>query len=157
MELSIRKAISKDIPQILSLLEQVLSIHAQGRPDLFIDHTTKYTKEELEEILQEESRPIFVAVKDEEVLGYAFCEIQVYENLNNMYDHKTLFIDDLCVDEAYRGEKIGKRLFQYVEEYAKEIDCNQITLNVWAFNEAAIHFYEQNGLCPMKYVMEKKI
>ena len=64
MELSIRKAISKDIPQILSLLEQVLSIHAQGRPDLFIDHTTKYTKEELEEILQEESRPIFVAVKD---------------------------------------------------------------------------------------------
>ena len=39
----IRKAEEKDIPRILELLGQVLQIHADIRPDIFIPNTTKYT------------------------------------------------------------------------------------------------------------------
>ena len=39
----IRDAKEKDIPRILELLKQVLQIHADIRPDIFIPGTTKYT------------------------------------------------------------------------------------------------------------------
>ena len=49
----IRDAKEKDIPRILKLLEQVLQIHADIRPDIFIPGTTKYTIDELREILSQ--------------------------------------------------------------------------------------------------------
>ena len=68
---------------------------------------------------------------------------------------RTLYIDDLCVDEACRGQHIGKALYQYVLSYAKEKGCYNVTLNVWACNESAIKFYEKCGLVPQKIGMEK--
>ena len=47
----IRKAEEKDIPRILELLGQVLQIHADIRPDIFIPATTKYKTDELAELL----------------------------------------------------------------------------------------------------------
>lgn len=52
MEIYVRKAEEKDIDRILSLLKQVLEIHAAIRPDIFVSGTTKYTEEELKMILQ---------------------------------------------------------------------------------------------------------
>ena len=63
----IRDAKEKDIPRILKLLEQVLQIHADIRPDIFILGTTKYTIDELREILKNKEKPIFVAVDEEDV------------------------------------------------------------------------------------------
>ena len=57
----IRKAKEKDIPRLLALLGQVLQIHAEIRPDVFIPGTTKYTVRELAELLKQEDRPIYVA------------------------------------------------------------------------------------------------
>ena len=60
--MKIRKAEKKDIPRILALLGQVLQIHAEIRPDIFIPGTTKYTPCELAELLEQEDHPIYVAV-----------------------------------------------------------------------------------------------
>ena len=69
----IRKAKEKDIPRILELLEQVLQIHADIRPDIFIPGTTKYTIDELRELLKHKEKPIYVAVDEDDVcVGYAF-------------------------------------------------------------------------------------
>lgn len=154
----IRCAEEKDIPRLITLLTQVLNIHADGRPDLFIANTTKYTPEELKYMLGDEENPIFVYVDEKDyVLGYVFCNLQVTKGAHNMNDHRTLFIDDLCVDEAYRHQMIGHALFAYIENYAKQFGCYHITLNVWTANQNAVKFYESLGLEPMKYVMEKKI
>ena len=56
--MNIRAAQRKDIPQIKELLSQVLQIHAEIRPDIFVPGTTKYTDAELEEILNDEAKPI---------------------------------------------------------------------------------------------------
>lgn len=53
--MKIRKAEEKDIPRIMELLGQVLQIHAEIRPDVFIPDTTKYTDSELKELLEQES------------------------------------------------------------------------------------------------------
>lgn len=153
--MNIRRAEDKDIPRIDNLLTQVLNIHAEGRPDIFIPNTTKYTESELHDILHDDNTPVFAAVDgNDELIGYAFCIIQKRLHANNMTDINTLFIDDLCVDETCRGQHIGESLFNYVKQYAKDIGCYHVTLNVWAKNTSAIKFYEKMGLTPMETTME---
>lgn len=154
--MKIRRAEERDIPAMNRLLLQVLTVHHNGRPDLFKKNCRKYTDEELRELLRNESRPILVAENgDGEVLGYAFCVFQQHKNDNILTDIKTLYIDDLCVDEARRGEHVGTALYEAALDLARESGCYNVTLNVWSCNEAAIRFYESRGLKPQKVGMEK--
>ena len=151
----IRQAQEKDIEGIIRLLEQVLKVHHKGRPDLFKGNATKYTRDELKEILKDPDRPVFVSEGEEgEVQGYAFCVVQMHPNDNILTDIKTLYIDDLCVDENLRGMHVGSSIYRYVLDYAKQNDFYNVTLNVWACNESARRFYENMGLKPQKYGME---
>ena len=120
----IRKAEEKDIPRILELLGQVLQIHADIRPDIFIPGTTKYTTDELTELLKNEEKPIYVAA------------------------------DDLCVDQEARGRHIGESLFEYIKNKAKQLGCYEVTLNVWAGNTSAEKFYEKMGMRTKERQME---
>ena len=65
--MKIRKAEKKDIPRILELLGQVLQIHAEIRPDIFIPGTTKYTLCELTEFLKQEDNPVYVSVAEDDL------------------------------------------------------------------------------------------
>ena len=154
--MNIRRAMETDIEGINRLLCQVLKVHHQGRPDIFKNDTKKYTDGELLQMISDDTKPIFVAVdKDEKVLGYAFCVFIQHKNDNILTDIKTLYIDDLCVDETVRGLHIGQKLYEYVLSFAKEQGCYNLTLNVWSCNPNAIRFYEKCGLVPQKIGMEK--
>ncbi|MDO5797713.1 MAG: GNAT family N-acetyltransferase [Eubacteriales bacterium] len=151
----IRKAEEKDIPRIMELLEQVLQIHADIRPDIFIPGTTKYTVAELTELLKNEEKPIYVAVNEADVcVGYAFCQLQEQPFSNNMVPFKSLFIDDLCVDQQVRGQHIGERLFEFIKKEARKMNCYEVTLNVWTGNTAAEKFYEKIGMKTKERQME---
>lgn len=151
----IRRAVEADIPVIDKLLYQVHKIHSDIRPDLFNKGTKKYTDEELRSIIADELTPVFVAEKDGMVLGYAFCIHQQHINNNNLTDIRTLYIDDLCVDEASRGMHVGRALYDHVISYARENGYYNVTLNVWAGNDSAMRFYESVGLKVQKVGMEK--
>jgi len=153
--MTVRRAEEKDIPVLKTLLMEVLNIHAQGRPDIFVPNTTKYTDEELVKMISDPRTPSFVYDEDGTVLGYAFCIYKERAHSNNMTDIRTLFIDDLCVDAAARGKHVGESLYHYVKDYARANGFYHVTLNVWSFNEKAIGFYEAMGLKPMEYVMEE--
>ncbi|MDE5994147.1 MAG: GNAT family N-acetyltransferase [Oscillospiraceae bacterium] len=155
--LNIRRAVSTDADIINKLLFQVLKVHSDARPDLFKAGTKKYTDSELLSIISDDRRPIFVAEKDGCVLGYAFCIHQQFIDNNNMTDIKTLYIDDLCVDENARGMHIGTALYEFVLKYAKGNGYYNVTLNVWADNVNAVKFYETLGLKVQKIGMEKII
>lgn len=153
---NIRKAAIADIPRIIDLLHQVDMVHHRIRPDLFKPYTTKYSEQELETLLSDDSKPIFVYDQNG-VQGYAFCQISEAKNDRLLCDCKTLYIDDICVDEAARGKHIGSALFAFVRDYAKSICCHNITLNVWTGNDAAMHFYQAMGMQPQKTGMEIKL
>lgn len=151
----IRRAEEKDIPSVLNLLLQVLTVHHNIRPDLFKGNCTKYTDKELSALFEDDFRPVFVYEDDDGVVkGYCFCVIEQHFANNVLTDIKTLYIDDLCVDENARGTGIGHKLYDFVREYAKEIGCYNITLNMWEGNDNAIQFYRNLGLKPYKYGME---
>lgn len=152
--MKIRRACENDMSGINILLRQVLEVHHNGRPDVFKSGAKKYTDEELLQIINDDSKPIFVAVEDEAVVGYAFCVFQQYKNNNILTDIKTIYIDDLCVDENIRGKHIGTKLYEHVVGFAKENGCYNVTLNVWSCNESAMKFYEKCGLKPQKVGME---
>lgn len=150
----IRRAKETDIPRIGTLLEQVNLVHHKGRPDIF-KIGKKYTDEELAVILRDEGRPILVWTDEgDRVCGYAFCVYQQHVGSHLMTDIKTLYIDDLCVDETMRGRHIGKELYEAVLALARESECYNVTLNVWSCNESAMRFYEKCGLLPQKVGME---
>lgn len=155
MNIEIRKAKAKDLSGVNNLLHQVLEVHAKGRPDIFKAGTKKYTDEQLLDIFQNEETPVFVAIYNENVVGYCFCIYQKTEENENMYAMNTLYIDDLCVDENYRGMHIGTELYNHVLKHAKDNHFYNVTLNVWALNESAYKFYQKLGLVPLKTTMEK--
>ena len=153
---TIRQASVADIPRIIDLLHQVDMVHHCLRPDLFKPNTTKYDEQELVVLLEDETKPIFV-YDDGDVLGYAFCQITDVKDDRLLCDRKTLYIDDLCVDEAARGKHIGSDLFAFVRDYATSIGCHAITLNVWEGNYSALRFYQNIGMHPQKRGMEIKL
>lgn len=154
--MGIRRAEERDMGGINKLLCQVLMVHHNGRPDLFKANVKKYTDAELLELLKDDNRPIFVSVDGQEtVLGYAFCVFQQHIDDNILTDIKTLYIDDLCVDETRRGQHIGKGLYEFVLDFAQANGCYNVTLNVWSCNLNAMKFYEACGLVPQKIGMEK--
>ena len=152
--MKVRRAKNEDIEKILDLLIQVDMVHHNGRPDIFKGPVTKYNAEQLEDIIKDDNRPVFVCVDDDKVLGHAFCMHQQIQDHKLLTDIKTLYIDDICVDEAARGKGVGRMLYEYVKEYAKEKGFYNITLNVWECNPTAIKFYESMGLKPQKIGME---
>ncbi len=153
---NVRRATNKDIKRILELLVQVDMVHHNGRPDLFKGPATKYSSEELEKILTQDETPVFVCVDENDIaLGHAFCIHKHIKDDNVLTDIKTLYIDDICVDEAARGKHVGTALYDYVIDYARKSGCYNVTLNVWSCNPTAMKFYEAMGLKPQKIGMEK--
>lgn len=150
----IRFAKEKDIPKIIDLLSQVDLVHHNGRPDIF-KIGTKYSADELKVMLKDKTRPILVCTdENDSVMGYCFCVFEQHVNNSVLTDIKTLYIDDLCVDEKLRGKHIGKQLYDAALKLAKENGCYNLTLNVWSCNQSAMRFYEKQGLLPQKTYME---
>ena len=152
--MEIRFAQAKDVTGILQLLKQVGGVHHKGRPDIFRKGAQKYGASQVLAMLDSPKTPIFVAVEEDKVLGYGFCQVKSYENDPVIADHTEVYIDDLCVDETIRGRGIGKKIYEEILRYAKMRRAYNVTLNVWSCNEDAMAFYEKLGLKPQKIGME---
>ena len=149
--MNIRRAIKDDIPRLIDLLTQIRMVHAELRPDLFDKDVTKYNDEQLNKMIDDDNSPIFVAVIDNNVVGYAMCQKRYNSSL---ISKKVLHLDDLCVDEKYRHQGIGEALFNFVKEEARKDGCYEITLNSWPGNEAAQNFYKKMGTKTRSIVLE---
>ena len=150
----VRRAENRDIPAILGLLKQVNEVHAKARPDIF-KLTTKYNAEEVEAIIADKNTPVFVGGQNGKIAGYAMCRVLEHRGEKLLADIKTLYLDDLCVDEDMRGRGVGSEIFSHVLAFAKDSGCYNLTLNVWACNPAAETFYKKCGLLAQRTTMEK--
>ena len=156
--MKVRFAEEKDIARISELLVQIGGIHHKARPDIFNPATPKFSADDLKEILKSPEKFVFVAVDDNDVVqGHLFCHTRESDGQGVIAKIKTMWIEDLCVDEKVRNSGIGTILFDAVENFAKEQQCGSMTLNVWKFNEGAKLFYEKNGMSIQRFTLEKNI
>ncbi len=154
LEITVRRAQQKDTDTILNMLGEILKLHHQGRPDLFNEVGSKYSKQELLELFENPSRPVLVATNEQdEVVGYCFCIVKTADTLA-LKNIITLHIDDLFVDPSLRGKNVGKFLLEHAIDLAKEVGAYNIDLNVWEFNENAREFYQHLGFSTMRRYME---
>lgn len=152
--MNIRKAQLKDAQRISQLLVIIGRLHHNGRPDIYPDGA-KYGVKEVEDIILDAEKTVFVAAdENDRVAGYIICfPIKRNQNVTSE-EQKTLYVDDLCVDEEYQSHGIGKALLLRAKQYAEETDCKNVELNVWSFNEKAIKFYVSCGMTEQKRRME---
>lgn len=151
----IRRAEERDILGIHELLNQVLYVHHIGRPDIFKEVGEKYTNEELVDLIKKTENPIFVYEDDGKILGHCFCQTIDRPESTCAYPYKTLYIDDLCVHEDARRRHIGKELYEYAREFAKNNGYYNVTLHAWECNADAVEFYKHMGMKIQQYTMEE--
>lgn len=153
--ITVRKAKDSDATALYDLLGQVLLVHHNIRPDLFRASGAKHDIDEIKLMIANSANPIFVAVDDTDYpVGHCMCMVQSEKHPNGV-PHKTLHIDDLCIDEAHRSQGIGKLLCDYAMDYAKKIGCYNVTLNVWEGNDNAKTFYDNLGFEPYRTSLER--
>lgn len=152
----IRLATQTDIPVLTDLLQEILQVHHQARPDIFKSEGQKYSEEDLKALFDNPAKPIFVYEVDGQVVGHLFCELRTATG-DVLQPVKTLFIDDLCVASSARGQKIGEQLYEFALSYAKEQGCHNLTLDVLVDNAGAVRFYDRLGMKPQKFRMEQLI
>ncbi|MCL2571948.1 MAG: GNAT family N-acetyltransferase [Defluviitaleaceae bacterium] len=147
----IREANISDFESIAALEKQVLAIHAEGNPDIFLQeyfggNSTKH-QEYFEECLQDEDIKIFVFEENREVLGTCLTEALEYGEDDSAFREATILrVENMCVAEKARGRRIGKHLLEKAKTYAKEIGATRLELLVWECNQNAREFYEHLGM-----------
>ena len=152
--MGIRFAEPRDIPAMIALLRQVGQVHHRIRPDIFRAGAQKYDEASLAQLLTDPTRPIFVADAGG-VVGYCFCILKETAHHPVLEDERSLYIDDLCIDENCRGRHVGQALYRHACAFAREQGCRTVTLNVWCGNDSAMAFYEKMGLKPRNITMEQ--
>jgi len=133
MNINIRKATLEDIPFMLSLIKE-LAIYERAP----LEVTTT-----IESMLKDgfAFHPVYhahVAEADEKIVGIA-----VYYVGYSTWKGKMVYLDDLIVTEPMRRYGIGKKLFDAVGKFSKEIGANQLRWHVLDWNTPAIEFYKK--------------
>ena len=143
-----------DYNEIDKLIQQVHSLHVENRPDLYIELEHPLSKSEFEELVKKDDGISIVAEENEVVIGLCIVSIR---SKSGMIDKKVAYMDDLCVDKNFRGQGIGKELFNFASDIAKKKGAERLDLMVWSFNKRAINFYEELGMKPQRYILEKEL
>lgn len=87
---------------------------------------------------------IFLAIEDEETVGYLFGYMDKGERKNSIYEKEEPFfeVEELYVKPELRSKGIGKQLFLYMEEVLKQEKVELILLSTATKNyKAILHFY----------------
>jgi diamine N-acetyltransferase len=148
MTVNVRFAQNQDYNDVSNLVRQIHRIHVLARPDIYSPDPNPMGKDYFLKLLQEERSQVIV-VEDQEqgrVVAYSVIRIDEPPKRPIHTSRKYIFIDDFCVDEQERRQGIGKKLFNFIISYGKEISATCIELGVSEFNKEAINFYENFGM-----------
>lgn len=152
--LVIRDGLPSDVPPMLTILKEVAQMHERERADIFKESTHHPVEDGLREAMEGGNTKAIVAERDGGMVGVLLLRVRAVEDHPSLRDGKTLWVDDLCVAEEYRGRGIGGALMDAAMELARREGAHRVELNVWAFNEGAIRFYQRYGMKTQRMIME---
>lgn len=151
-----RKAVEKDIDELLTLFKELMIIHGKEEPNIFKNEVEDYIlKDYINNAFQNENYNFYVA-EDEKIIG-AIEVINIVEENNKLKNRTYALIDKLVVDKNYRACGAGNGLIEYAEKELKSMGINEIELYVWEFNKGALNLYEKKGYRTICKRMSKSI
>jgi GNAT superfamily N-acetyltransferase len=73
-----------------------------------------------------------------------------FHSFSTFWGRPGVYLEDIFVEERWRGRGIGRRLFAHVARVAVEGNCRRLEWSVLNWNTTAIGFYEGLGARPMR-------
>lgn len=146
----------KDI--LVELQEYIVSIDDWKLNIMTPKYREDYFKKTIEECSKEGSK-IFLAVENDEVLGFIFGKLAENEKYDDCFYAcpKSGIVEELIVKNNVRAKGIGSALLETLEQYFKSIGCKYCYIDVFEPNVKALNFYEKHNYTTRMRTMGKKI
>jgi GNAT superfamily N-acetyltransferase len=139
-DFGIRAAREADVPVVLSLIKQLAAYEN-------LAHEVVATEQSLRETLFGGAPAAQVAIGYWQAKAVGF--VLFFQNYSTFLGRPGLYIEDLFVQEEFRGRGFGGALFDYVARLAGESRCGRLEWSVLDWNRPAIDFYRKKGAVPM--------
>ncbi|KAI9131334.1 GNAT family N-acetyltransferase [Acaryochloris sp. CCMEE 5410] len=142
----IRKIERADISAVANLMTHLSQIAVQSHPDihrpLLVDHAREY----LEEKIEAEQEFIYVAVADDQLVGYIHFEFCERAETIFSYARKNLYLHQIYVVKEFRRKGVGSQLISTMKQFAQEIEnLKWIWFDMYTSNSSALKFYQSQG------------
>ena len=134
--------------------QQIHTLHVGFRPDHFCAAEEIFPQERFQKEVSE--RNLYVAILEEQVVGYALLRIRTYEG-PLVANRRVMVIEEFCVEEMLRGHGIGKAMMADVRALAKAFRCKELRLSVYPQNDDAVAFYQKCGFLIRTIDMDCKL
>lgn len=149
----------EDVKDLLVELEEyILTIDKDELDQLHPEYREKMAILDLKEV-EENNGKCFLAVEDNKAIGLIMGTIIQYDE-NDYLDYKcpkSGEITELIVTTKIRSTGVGQALMNKMEEYFKYLGCEYIFVDVFAYNQKGINFYNKQGYHPRMHIGIKKI
>lgn len=143
-----------DRPAVNSLAREVHAMHVAWRPDIYEMVEELYSEERTQSAIRD--RQLYVAKLNGIVAGYVLVKIRSYD-WPGVVRRKVMLVDEICVEQAFRGHGIGKRMMEEVHALARAFGCTDLQLGVYPQNDAAVGFYQKCGFTIRSIDMQRKV
>ena len=154
MEIRIRPASEADLPAVNRLRAQVNEVHVQGRPDIFKPGFGAALQNHLTVYFHSETNGVLVAEAGDQIVGFAMVAYIDRPASDYNLPRRFYHVAEFGVDPAWRRRGVASALVQSMQADARARGFHKIELDVWAFNEGALAFYEAMGFQTYRRFME---
>ena len=149
----------EDVRDLLTELEEyIVSIDKDELDHVHPEYHEKMALVDLDEVNKNNGK-CYLAIENEKAIGLIMGTIPPYEEYDYL-DYKCPkrgIITELIVTSKIRSRGVGQVLMEKMEEYFKLNKCEYVLVDVFAYNENAINFYNKKGYHPRMYTNIKKL
>ena len=149
----------EDVRNLLVELEEyIVSIDKDNLDVVHPDYSEKMAIRDLKEV-KENNGKCYLAIEENKVVGLIMGCIFPYDEYDYL-DYKCPSrgeITELIVSNKVRSKGIGQALMNTLEEYFKNRGCKYVIVDVFAYNDNGINFYNKEGYHSRMHTMIKEI
>jgi len=143
----IKKATEEDINEdVINIQLKAYRFHQKERPDVFDDLPDEKLIRGYKNVAK--YYDVLLVIDEGKTVGLLTYEIK------SLTDILYLYIEEIYIEEEYRGKGYAKALLEEAKKIAKENKCQRIELTCWTFNENAIKMYNKLGYKEQKISYE---
>ncbi len=150
MEITIREFESSDKDSLVNLMG-IFNQYVQSVDDLhrtaYKEGSSEYFTDKMIKLTEDKEGIIYIACDKYKIIGFISGHVDEQDEDEKMeaVPAKPGVVEELYVNEEYRGQKVGKRLLEKMEIYLKSKGCDLVRLAVFAPNTLARNFYKHTG------------
>ncbi|MBU3113063.1 GNAT family N-acetyltransferase [Clostridium lacusfryxellense] len=157
LEIAIRDFNIDDFKGVNILMNQVHKLHMDSRADIYRKTDEPISNKDFLRIANDNNIISILAETNSIIVGLCIISIKPVSSNIALLARKVAYMEDLCVHQDYRKQRIGKRLFNEAKDRTLKFNVDSLELMVWEFNKNAIDFYENQGMNTRSRIMEMKL